>query len=88
MTADPLVSWPAFVEEAASRLEAGRAVYGDRSFSLGPAELAREVEEELLDVAAWSFILWTRVRAIRSATSTMAETSETHTMEAFQGRET
>lgn len=89
--ADPLASWPSFVAEASSRLEAGRAAYGDRSFSLPPAELAREVEEELLDVAAWAFILWTRVRAIRTATTStrheIPERHERHEMEAFpEGR--
>ena len=91
VTADPLASWPSFVAEASSRLEAGRAAYGDRSFSLPPAELAREVEEELLDVAAWSFILWTRIRAIREATtSTRSERltrSERSEMLTFSGNE-
>lgn len=67
VTADPLAAWGEFTAAAASRLEAGRKDYGDRSFSLPPAELAREVEEELLDVAAWSFILWARIRALREA---------------------
>lgn len=62
---DPLSDWPAFVERAGRRLADGRRTYGDRSFSRAPRELVREIEEELLDVAAWSFILWTRVRALR-----------------------
>ena len=74
MTVDPLASWPAFVKATSARLEAGRRDYGDRSFSLPPAELAREVEEELFDVAAWSFILWTRIRAIREATRSTTDT--------------
>jgi hypothetical protein len=49
----------------AARLEKGREVYGDRSFSLTPLELTKEVEEEILDVCAWSFILWMRLRALR-----------------------
>lgn len=40
-------------------------IYGDRSFHLPPAELAREIEQELLDLCAWSFILWCRLRALR-----------------------
>jgi len=86
VTPDPLSSWPAFVAEASSRLERGRKDYGDRSFSLPPAELAREVEEELLDVAAWSFILWTRIRAIRGAVRSETDTMDTiPTMEVFPG---
>lgn len=63
--ADPLSSWPSFMDGVSARLEAGRAAYGDRSFTLPPERLTVEVEEELLDVAAWSFILWTRVRGLR-----------------------
>lgn len=84
MTGDPLAPWPDFVAAASSRLEAGRRDYGDRSFSLTPEELAREVEEELLDVAAWSFILWTRIRAIRTATTSETPTTSTRSeMEVF-----
>lgn len=63
---DPLADWPAFVERAGRRLAAGRATYGDRSFARPPRELVREIEEELLDVAAWAFILWHRIRALRA----------------------
>jgi len=91
---DPLAAWPAFVEATSARLEAGRRDYGDRSFSLPADELAREVEEELFDVAAWSFILWTRVRAIREATTSTRSTrserltrSERSEMLTFSGNE-
>ena len=62
---DPLADWPAFVDRAGRRLAAGRRTYGDRSFARPPRELVREVEEDLLDVAAWAYILWYRVRALR-----------------------
>jgi hypothetical protein len=64
------------MDAVGARLEAGREAYGDRSFSLPPGRLAGEVEEELLDVAAWAFILWTRVRGLRVMLT--AERSETH----------
>lgn len=57
--------WPEFVSAVAARLQAGAREYGDRSFHRPPTELVGEIEEELLDVCAWTFILWTRVRAIR-----------------------
>ena len=69
MGLDPLEDWPRFVEQAGRRLEAGRHAYGDRSFHRPPAELVGEVEAELLDVAAWAFILWKRVRALREKVS-------------------
>jgi hypothetical protein len=83
MKGNPLETWPDFVEETTRRLQAGQKAYGDASFHRPPDELAREVEEELLDVAAWSFILWTRVRSIREATR--SATSTTSEMEAFPG---
>lgn len=58
-------AWVSFAELVAARLEKGRELYGDRSFSLEPLELTKEVEEEILDVCAWSFILWMRLRALR-----------------------
>jgi len=67
LTGDPVARWGAFTAAVAARLEKGREVYGDRSFSRAPAALAGEVAEELLDVAAWSFILWTRLESIRRA---------------------
>lgn len=46
-----------FGRVVAARLEKGRETYRDGSFSRAPVELAKEVEEELLDVCACSFIL-------------------------------
>lgn len=53
-----------FLDLLAARLEAGRREYGDASLLRSPAELVGEIEEELLDVAGWAFVLWLRVRAI------------------------
>jgi hypothetical protein len=39
----------------------GAITYGNRSFSKHPKELLREVLEEIVDQAAWSFIAFTRV---------------------------
>jgi len=74
--ADPLSSWPSFMEAVGARLETGRTTYGDRSFTLPPERLAGEVEEELMDVAAWAFILWNRVRGLRVMLT--PEKAETH----------
>ncbi len=56
-----------FAAAVEGRLQQGATTYGDRSFHREPADLAGEVEQELLDVCAWSFILWCRVRALRGA---------------------
>lgn len=65
MPDNPIEAWSAFTRAVAARLESGAAQYGNRSFDRPPGELAGEIEEELLDVCAWSFILWCRLRALR-----------------------
>jgi len=65
MSADHFENWGAFMAQVYKRLEAGRQTYGDKSFTRPPGELAGEVEQEILDLAAWSFILWTRLRSIK-----------------------
>jgi hypothetical protein len=45
-----------FAHAVAERLEQGASVYGNASFHRDPAELTGEIEQELLDVCAWSFI--------------------------------
>ncbi len=62
----PLASWPEFMEAIRVRLERGASEHGERSFTRAPAELCGEVEQELLDVCGWAFILWCRIAAIRS----------------------
>ncbi len=64
--AEPMERWPVFMEAIRLRLEAGRQNYGDRSFVESPVKLAGQVEEELLDVCGWSFIMWTRLQALQN----------------------
>ena len=72
---DHLAEWPAFAQQVRARLDKGRHEYGDRSFDLHPAALIEEVEQELADVCAWSFILWVRLARIGEALE-MAERGE------------
>ena len=67
LLADPLDAFPAFVAHVRARLEAGRQEYGDRSFDRPPAELLGEIEQELLDVCGWAYVLWSSVRRLRVA---------------------
>jgi hypothetical protein len=53
-----------FSSVVSERLEAGARAYGDESFGRPPTELVREIEGELLDVCAWSFILWCQIRRV------------------------
>ncbi len=54
-----------FAAAVEARLQQGAVTYRNASFHRDPADLAGEIEQELLDVCAWSFILWCRVRALR-----------------------
>jgi hypothetical protein len=53
-----------FFDLISRRLEVGTKVYGDHSFLRPPAELAGEIEEEILDICGWSFVLWCRLRRL------------------------
>jgi hypothetical protein len=64
MSAD---AFPIFAAAVGKRLEQGARTYGNASFHWDPAELTGEIEQELLDVCAWAFILWCRLRALRPA---------------------
>jgi hypothetical protein len=44
-----------------ARMEAGEREYGDASFNRSAPETVREIQEELLDVANWAFILWCKM---------------------------
>jgi hypothetical protein len=58
--------WPEFILSVPSQLEAGKQTYGDQSFQMQTAELSGEVEEELLDVTGWAFVLCVRMKSIRN----------------------
>jgi hypothetical protein len=57
--------WPQFAANVRSRLEVGARAYGDASFELPAGRLAVEIEQELLDVMGWGFILWSRIQALK-----------------------
>lgn len=51
-----------FFRQIRERLKAGAREYGDASFQRPDAELHREIEEEILDIAGWSYVLWVKLR--------------------------
>jgi hypothetical protein len=55
-------SFADFTAAVSARLEKGRQTYRDESFRRPPGERVGEIAEEILDVCAWSFILWARIR--------------------------
>ena len=54
-----------FVGLLRERLRVGALQYGDTSFRRPLNEVIGEVEQELLDVAGWGLIAWTRLRRLR-----------------------
>ena len=61
-----MTGFHAFGEAVAARLDKGRREYGDRSFDRPTRELLAEIEEELLNVCGWSFVLSRRIRRLGS----------------------
>lgn len=45
-----------------ARLRKGSDEYGNDSFLRGPVETSREIQEEVIDVAGWCFVLWVQVK--------------------------
>ena len=66
----PIVNWHEdfmhFEKRCRDRLIQGQAEYGDRSFSEHPLTLLKEIQEELLDTACWSFIKWRRLAILEA----------------------
>lgn len=54
-----------FVGILRARLEVGAREYGDTSFERHTEAIIGEVEQELLDVVGWSYILWCRMHKLR-----------------------
>jgi len=59
--------FPQFVALIKKRLKAGADAYGDQSFSRNPLELAEEIQQEILDIAGWGWILYHRLQQVKKA---------------------
>jgi len=66
MTPEYQIDFDTFVAKLESRLQGGADEYGNKSFSSHPIVLLEEVEEELLDVCNWAFILYYRLKDIKA----------------------
>jgi hypothetical protein len=47
-----------FVQQLRDRLEAGAREYGDQSFVRPVSAIVTELEQELVDLPGWTYILW------------------------------
>ena len=57
--------WWDFTAAVRARIEGAAPEYGDDSFDLPSGRLAFEIEQEILDIPGWSFILWERMQALK-----------------------
>lgn len=56
--------WVEFMNQIHVRLNKGEQLYGEKMFCMPVSELRREIEEEVLDICAWSFGLWMRIKRL------------------------
>jgi hypothetical protein len=68
----PFIEFAVILEK---RLEAGFRAYGDGSFSRRTDGLLEEIQQELLDTCGWSYILWSKVEALRKRLSVKTVTA-------------
>jgi hypothetical protein len=61
-----LNDFPEYASRVLLRLEEGARTYGDKSFEHSSSRLVDEIEQELLDVLGWGYVLWTRMRTLRA----------------------
>jgi len=65
-----------FLALLSERLDRGREEYGDTSFDRPIPATVREIEEELLDVAGWVFVLWVQMGKRMAAVEAAARRAE------------
>ena len=46
------------------KLELGQRLYGNRAMGYRPTRLIAEIDEELVDIVAWGFFAWLRLREL------------------------
>lgn len=52
--------------ELKKRLKVGAECYGDKSFDKTEGRLLQEIQEEILDIAGWSYILWAKIERLKA----------------------
>lgn len=57
--------WQRYFDALDKRLEQGQKEYGDKSFCESTSELLDEIQQEVLDIAGWSYILWERLERLK-----------------------
>ncbi len=63
--------YPEYSQQLLDRLKAGAKQYGDVSYERAAGDLVEEIQQELLDVSGWAFILWTRLEELKRKVGTL-----------------
>jgi hypothetical protein len=84
LSTSALESWPEFAAIVRRRLDVGAREYGDASFTRPPSELSGEIEQELLDVVGWGFVLWCRMQALRARLNVAPDVDEERRVEGLK----
>ena len=74
---DTIMDMEAYISQLKGRMAKGNHEYKEISFSKDPEELIQEIQEELLDVSNWGFILWQRLERIREVMKCLTSENET-----------
>lgn len=72
---EALQRWPEYTAEVFARLEMGKRTYGDDSFERPLERLLVEIQQELMDVCGWSFIMWSRIEAMKERIASAGDSS-------------
>jgi hypothetical protein len=57
--------WDEYFKILEKRLEAGAKEYGNKSFDKSVNSLIEEIQQEILDIAGWSYILWEKLERMK-----------------------
>jgi hypothetical protein len=57
--------WEKYFQVLEKRIEAGAIEYGDKSFDKSVSSLIGEIQEEILDIAGWGYILWEKLERLK-----------------------
>lgn len=61
-----------FSADLLAKLQLGEQTYGTAGFDRPNERLIEEVQEELIDVCGWSFILWCKLQALKPQVAVLA----------------
>jgi hypothetical protein len=58
------------MHKVAKKLERGQALYGNRALTYSVERLIDEIDEEVVDIAAWGFFAWLKLRSLAASIPT------------------